>query len=79
MAAAWENPGDYVRLPVAYDSLLYAAHVLPQPSPRIEAAAAQALDLEAARWAHLLHQAPPPAPHDIAPAWFPVKPDKAPV
>jgi len=79
LAAAWASPADYYRLPLAYESLLYVAHLLPHPTPRIEAAAVQALDLEAARWAHLLEQAPPPSPHDIAPAWFPVRPDKSPV
>jgi hypothetical protein len=43
------------------------------------AAASQALDLETARWAHLLQKAPPPSPHDLAPAWFPARPDKSPV
>jgi len=79
VAAAWANPDAYFRSPLAYESLLHAAHLLPQPSPGIAGAAAQALDLEAARWAHLLEQAPPPRPHEIAPAWFPVKPDESPV
>ena len=79
VAAAWANPGDYYRMPLAYESLLYATGVLSHPSPRIEAAAAQALDLEAARWDHLLNKGPLPVPYEIAPDWFPVKPDKAPV
>jgi hypothetical protein len=79
VAAAWANPDAYFRLPLAYESLLYAAHLLPQPTPGITGAAVQALKLEAARWAHLLEQVPPPLPHVIAPAWFPVKPDESPV
>ncbi len=79
LAAAWENPRDYVHSRLVRESLLYAAHLLPRPTRRIQAAAAQALDLEAARWAHLLEQAPPPAVYEIAPAWFPVKPDLAPI
>jgi GT2 family glycosyltransferase len=79
LAAAWENPRDYVRLRVAYESFLYAIGLVSRPGPEIVAAASQALDLEAARWAHLFQQAPPPSPHDLAPAWFPARPDKSPV
>jgi GT2 family glycosyltransferase len=79
LAAAWENPHDYYRMPLAYESLLYVAGVLSHPTPRIEAAAAQALNLEAARWTHLLDHGPLPVPYEIAPAWFPAKPDKSPV
>src|SRR6478736_2266543 len=79
VAAAWENPNAYLRSPLVYESLLYAAHLLPRPTGRLRAAAAQALDLESARWAHLLQQAPPPVAHVIAPAWFPVLPDESPV
>ena len=79
LAAAWENPREYVRLRVTYDSMLYLAGLLPHPTPEILAAAAQALDLEAARWAHLLEKAPSPSPHDLAPAWYPARPDKSPV
>ena len=79
LAAAWANPGWYFRLPLAYESLLYAAHVLPRPTARIREAAGQALDLEANRWTHLLHAAPLHPAHEIAPAWFPLKPDESPV
>lgn len=79
VAAAWANPGDYFRLPFAYESLLYAAHLLPHSPRSVATAATQALDLEAARWAHLLENAPAPVPHEIAPVWFPVKPDESPV
>ena len=79
LAAAWANPRDYVHSQLVRESLLYAAHLLPHPTRRIRAAAAQALDLEAARWTHLLEQGPLPDVHAIAPAWHPPIPDEAPI
>jgi len=79
VAAAWANPDAYFRRPFAYEALLYAAHLQPRAPRSVILAATQALDLEAARWAHLLEKAPAPVPHEIAPVWFPVKPDESPV
>lgn len=76
VAAAWANPDAYSRSRFAYECLLHAAHLLPGPTRRIQASADQALNLEAARWAHLLERSAPPLPHDIAPLWFPVRPEK---
>ena len=78
LAAAWENPRDHTHSRVVRESLLYALHLLPQPTSRLQAAVRQSLDLEAARWAHLLEQAPAPVVQEIAPAWFPPIPDEAP-
>ncbi len=79
VAAVWENPRDYIHSRLAYESVLYAAGLLPQPTRLIRIAAIQALQLEAARWASLLDRAPAQPARDVAPLWFPVYQDGAPV
>mgnify|MGYP001549094266 CR=1 FL=1 len=79
VAAAWENPRDYVHSRLVREALLYAAGLLPQPTRLIRAAAAASLDLEAARWAHLLDGAPARPPREVAGILFPTYQDGAPV
>ena len=79
VAAAWENPRDYVHSRLVREAILYAANLLPHPTRLIQAAAVASLELEAARWAHLLDHAPDRPPQEVAPILFPVFQDGAPV
>ncbi len=72
VAAVWENPRDYVHSRLAYESLLFAAWLLPEPTLLIRNAAIQSLQLEAARWASLLDRAPARPAQKVAPLLFPV-------
>jgi hypothetical protein len=79
VAAAWANPRDHVHSRLAYESLLHAAGLLPEPTWLIRIAAIQSLQLEAARWASLLDRAPARPAAEIAPLLFPAYQDGAPV
>ena len=79
LAAAWEEPRNYVDPVLARQCLLHVAHLLPVPTRRIHAATGHALELEEARWAELVEQAPARLPHEIAPAYFPLVPEDPPV
>ncbi len=77
VAAAWENPRDYAHSRLAREAVLYAAHLLPAPTRHLRAAAAASLDLEAARWAQLLENAPPRPAREVAAILFPAYQDGA--
>lgn len=75
LAASWEEPRDYVDPQLARESVLHAAGIIPA-TPRIEAAARTVVGIELARWAHLLDGAPPREAREIAPALFPLEPER---
>ncbi len=76
---AWGGSAGLRALRLARESLLYAAHLLAQPTRLIRAAATASLDLEAARWAQLLENAPARPAREVAGILFPVFQDGAPV
>jgi GT2 family glycosyltransferase len=72
LAAAWADPRDYPDAALARESFLHVARILPRPTARLRAAAEAALDLELARWAHLLNGTAAPDERALAWPYFPV-------
>ncbi|AOS44935.1 N-acetylglucosaminyl-diphospho-decaprenol L-rhamnosyltransferase [Lacunisphaera limnophila] len=77
LAAAWEDPRDYADPALARDAFLHLCHLAPA-SARLRAAAAALLEVEFARWRHLLEGAPARPAREIAWQLYPVRPENAP-
>ncbi len=71
LAAAWEDPRDYPDPALAWDAFLHLAGLLPLPSPRLIEAAVALIEVEMARWRHLLHGGPERSAREIAWQLFP--------
>lgn len=71
--AAWEDPRYYPDQNLARDAFLYLARILPAPTWQLQAAAEASLDLEMARWAHLLKGESTRAPREVAWQLFPLE------
>jgi GT2 family glycosyltransferase len=75
LAAAWDDPRDYPDPALAREAFLHLCGLLPRPTPRLVEGAIALLEVEFARWRHLLEGAPAQPARDIAWQLFPVRPD----
>jgi GT2 family glycosyltransferase len=79
LAAAWEDPRDYPEPALARHAFLHLCGLLPVPSARLHQAAAALVEVELARWRHLLEGAPARPAREIAWQLYPHRPACPPV
>ena len=78
LAAAWEDPRDYADPTLARDAFLHLCGLLPVPTARLDQAAIALVEVELARWRHVLEGAPARSTREIAWQLFPVRPENPP-
>lgn len=75
LAASWTEPRDYADPDLAREAFLVVLGLRRQPGPRLRQASAAILELEAARWTHVLDGGPAPDERVIRWPYFPKPPD----
>jgi GT2 family glycosyltransferase len=79
LAAAWDDPRDYPDVRLTRHAFLHLCGLLPMATDPLTTAATALLDIEQARWAHLLDGGPPRLEREIAWQFFPLVPEVPPV
>jgi GT2 family glycosyltransferase len=78
LAAAWEDPRDYPDPALAREAFLHLCGLLPRPTPRLIEGSVALVEVELARWRHLLEGAPERSAREIAWQLFPSRPENPP-